>query len=275
MSTSTPYMTFIRCPSGAVQIIGTAVFLLGLLCQTSANAGYEEGESAYLAKDYPTAAKELLPVAQQGNPKSQRIVGEMYASGYGVVPDDGEALKWLRLSADKEDSEAQILLGNMILNGKGVPKNPGEAIRLYRLAAAQNNVRAFDALRSVYFRGNGVPQDLTQAAMWFRRAKPMNLFATDAAASPSSNVPRVIVGSSTAHGCRQVNPEMPRKAIQSETTGTVRARVFLVDGVAKDVTIVSGPDVFHSSVRRALLQMDCLPNALTAVAQQDFVFDIQ
>ncbi len=275
MSISNPYKTLLRSPCGAGRIFGTAVFLLSSLLQTSANAGYEEGKSAYLASDYSTAAKELLPVAQQGDPKSQRMVGEMYASGYGVARDYGEALKWLRLSVDQEDSEAQILLGNMILNGKGVPKDPVEAIRLYRLAAAQNNMRAFDALGSVYFRGNGIPQDLTQAAMWFRRAKPMNLFASDAEVSPSSNVPRVIVGSSAAHGCRQVNPEMPNAAIRNMTTGTVRAHVFLVDGVAKDVMIVSGPDVFHSSVRRALLQMDCLPNAVTAVAQQDFVFDIQ
>ena len=56
-----------------------------------------------------------------------------------------------------------------------------------------------------------------------------------------------------------VRPEMPRKAMQDGTTGEVRALITIgPGGVVKDVTIQSGPRVFHAPVRAAMTQYKCL-----------------
>jgi periplasmic protein TonB len=55
----------------------------------------------------------------------------------------------------------------------------------------------------------------------------------------------------------QVPPEMPRKAIQDGATGVVKAKALIKDGVVKEVTILSGPRIFHAAVRAAMLQYKC------------------
>ena len=38
---------------------------------------------------------------------------------------------------------------------------------------------------------------------------------------------------------------MPRKALQDGSEGVVKAQVVIKDGAVRDVTILSGPRVFH------------------------------
>ena len=59
----------------------------------------------------------------------------------------------------------------------------------------------------------------------------------------------------------QVPPEMPRKAIQDGATGVVRAKALIKDGVVREVTILSGPRIFHAAVRAAMLQYKCSSDA--------------
>lgn len=70
----------------------------------------------------------------------------------------------------------------------------------------------------------------------------------------------------------QVKPEMPRKAVQEHAEGVVRAQAVIRDGLVKDVSILSGPRVFHAAVREAMLQYKCTSQAGETVATQDFVF---
>lgn len=68
-------------------------------------------------------------------------------------------------------------------------------------------------------------------------------------------------------GCMpaQVAPEMLRKAIQDGSEGVVRAQALVKDGVVKEVTILSGPRVFHVAVKAAKMQGRC------AVDEQKFL----
>ena len=59
----------------------------------------------------------------------------------------------------------------------------------------------------------------------------------------------------------QVPPEMPRKAIQDGATGVVRAKALIKEGVVREVTILSGPRIFHAAVRAAMLQYKCSSDA--------------
>ncbi len=74
----------------------------------------------------------------------------------------------------------------------------------------------------------------------------------------------------------QVPPEMPRKAIQDGTEGVVKAQIRIKGGVIQDVTIVSGPRVFHSAVKAAMMQYKCISDAGgEVVATQEFNFKLE
>ena len=73
----------------------------------------------------------------------------------------------------------------------------------------------------------------------------------------------------------QVAPEMPRKAIQDGSEGVVRAQALVKDGAVKEVTILSGPRVFHAAVKAAMMQYKCTQDATEILATQEFVFKIE
>lgn len=73
----------------------------------------------------------------------------------------------------------------------------------------------------------------------------------------------------------QVPPEMPRKALQDGTEGVVKAQARIKNGVVTEVTILSGPRVFHSAVREAMMQYKCTQDAGEVIAVQEFNFKIE
>lgn len=72
----------------------------------------------------------------------------------------------------------------------------------------------------------------------------------------------------------QVPPEMPRKALQEGIGGTVRAQARILNGEVKEVTILSGPRIFHNAVKDAMLQYKCVSEAQEVVAVQEFNFKV-
>ncbi len=72
----------------------------------------------------------------------------------------------------------------------------------------------------------------------------------------------------------QVPPEMPRKALQDGTTGTVKAQIHIKGGVIQSVEILSGPRVFHAAVKAAMMQYKCVTDGADVVATQEFDFKI-
>ena len=73
----------------------------------------------------------------------------------------------------------------------------------------------------------------------------------------------------------QVPPEMPRKALQDGTEGVVKAEATIKDGVVIDVSILSGPRVFHAAVRNAMMQYKCVSGAGETKAIQEFAFKVE
>ena len=68
---------------------------------------------------------------------------------------------------------------------------------------------------------------------------------------------------------------MPRRAMQDGTEGVVRAQALIRDGVVKEVTILSGPRVFHAAVRNAMLQYKCTAESGDVLATQEFAFKLE
>lgn len=73
----------------------------------------------------------------------------------------------------------------------------------------------------------------------------------------------------------QVKPEMPRQAIKEGTQGVVKAQALIRDGAVREVTILSGPRVFHNSVRGAMMQYRCISGSGDIIATQEFDFKIE
>jgi len=73
---------------------------------------------------------------------------------------------------------------------------------------------------------------------------------------------------------KQVKPEMPVKAIREGLEGVVRAQILVQNGNVKEVTILSGPRVFHAAVKEAMLQYRCIAGTETVTATQEFSFKL-
>ena len=87
-------------------LLATAIALAGLGAALPARADYYDGLMAYQGQDYPTAFRELAPLADAGDPRSQKLVGLMYRDGQGVPQDFVRAHQWLNLAAASGDGEA-------------------------------------------------------------------------------------------------------------------------------------------------------------------------
>ena len=108
--------------------------------------------------------------AEQGDATAQFNLGNMYASGRGVLEDDAEAVRWYRLAAEQGLVDAQFMLGNIYGAGSGVPQDDPEAARWFRLAAEQGHAAAQFYLGVRYNTGMGVLKDAAEAVRWFHLA---------------------------------------------------------------------------------------------------------
>lgn len=127
---------------------------------------YEAAERAFESGDYPTAIKELQPLAEQGDVYAQGQLG----AAYNNEGDLKKAITWWRRAADQGNARAQGALGNMYKRGHGVPLDYREAVKWYRLAAEGGWARAQVDLGYAYDRGEGVRRSDRQAVEWYRRA---------------------------------------------------------------------------------------------------------
>jgi hypothetical protein len=74
---------------------------------------------AYVRHDYPLALKLWLPLARAGDAEAQISVAQMYSGTLnGLVRDDIEAAKWLRLAAAQGEALAMEDLGEFYADGR-------------------------------------------------------------------------------------------------------------------------------------------------------------
>ncbi len=133
-------------------------------------ASLEQGKAAYSGRDYVQTLRILLPLASQGNPKAQAILGIMYDYGQGVPKDRVKAIEWYTKAALQGVAVAQQQLGGKYFLGQDYQ----EAARWWHLAAANGRVASQYNLGVLYARGLGVQKDYKEAAAWYRRAAEQN-----------------------------------------------------------------------------------------------------
>jgi len=133
------------------------VLLLSINTFTYANLN--EGIAAYDQADYSTALMQFRPLAEQGNAKAQYHLGVMYHNGQGMIPNETQAIYWLKKAAEQDDVLAQSLLGIIYHNQRHSTKDDPQILYWYKKAALQGDIDAQYNLAWMYKKGQGVTQN--------------------------------------------------------------------------------------------------------------------
>lgn len=159
------------------------VFALGV--HAAASAGFAEGATAYNARNYELALKEVVPLAKAGHADAQHLLGLMYYMGRGVPRDYKQALVWHRKAALQGQADAQYVVGSMYYTGNAVPQDQQLAVSWFRKAAEQGHGEAQYALGLMYrYHAAGMPQDVVIAYMlWNLASASGNMNAAEQRAS--------------------------------------------------------------------------------------------
>lgn len=168
---------------------------------------YQEAKGVLYDEDASWAEKEeavhtLKLLWDEGLTVAAHQLGKCYRDGLGVIPDEEQAERWFRLSAEVGNDYSQYALGKLLqeqgriteamewyeqasvqgnqyanyrlgkfyLTGKEIPKDVAEAIRHLTASAKARNQYAQYTLGKLYLSGQDIPQDREQALYWFTRS---------------------------------------------------------------------------------------------------------
>lgn len=93
-----------------------------------------------IEKNIPQALHWLNAAAEQGSMDATFALGSIYLTGADTIPADPEkAVEYLTLAARNEYAAAQCMLGLCYQQGRGVMPDQGEAMLWLRLAAANGD----------------------------------------------------------------------------------------------------------------------------------------
>lgn len=161
------------------RVIMIMVFLLIVAtagCRASSAFGADANETAsilneawtaYNIGNYKKTIQLVTPLASNGNPRAQVILGRCYENGLGVEQDMAVAAQWFQLAAEQNYSEAQVLLAYCYEVGAGVPRNGREVMNLMTRAAEQGNAEAQFNLALNYSQGlYGAPKNESESFRW-------------------------------------------------------------------------------------------------------------
>ena len=134
------------------------------------SANLASGIQAFCGKRFREAFSILEPLAENGNPDAQVIMGLRYFFGMEGKREPRLARKWYRDAAKQGDAEAQVLLGLMFAQGDGGKTDFVEAVRWFRKAAEAGYSAGQYNLGLAYSDGLGTPQDAALGSEWYQKA---------------------------------------------------------------------------------------------------------
>lgn len=130
---------------------------------------------AYLFLCWPSSAQsesfdEIKYKAEQGDPKSQYLLGRKFLTGDGVSINLEAGCKWSLLGAENGHGKAQSNLGMCYENGWSGDKDYRKAAYWYNRAAENGVAHGQYHLGLLYEEGKGVGKDLAQAFRYYKQA---------------------------------------------------------------------------------------------------------
>jgi TPR repeat protein len=119
------------------RIVGGAILAAQLLGAFAAFAGpWEDGMAAYNRGDYMPAIRLFRPLAEQGNPKAQNVLGVMFRRGEGVPRNAARAHMWFSFAAARGDAKAKAELRDV--SRTMTPQEISQAQEMARACEASN-----------------------------------------------------------------------------------------------------------------------------------------
>jgi len=82
----------------------------------------QDGEKAYLEKDFTKAREIWEPIAESGDAEAEAWLGALYANGLGVQQDAARAFEFYRRSAEHGNPLAANNVGAMYAKGDGIAR---------------------------------------------------------------------------------------------------------------------------------------------------------
>lgn len=152
--------------AAGLSLSGTAVSVRAATPEETLNRAWK----AFNIGQYATTLRLVQPLASEGNPRAQVMLGRCYESGLGVEQNMETAAQWYALAAEQNDGEAQLLLAYAYQSGIGVPQDGALALQWMRRAADGGLPEAAYALSQYYARGRFVEKDQQAAFDWALKA---------------------------------------------------------------------------------------------------------
>lgn len=148
-----------------------ASVLLLFMAEAAIAGPLEDAEIAFKQKDYTTALRLILPLAEQGNVAALMRMGDVHAYGLGVPKNEIEAGKWFKRAAEQNDPRAMWFLSTLYERGRfGLPQDFVEKRKWLFRAAEQGHINSQTALALLHDNGEGLVKDPYEAAKWYTRA---------------------------------------------------------------------------------------------------------
>lgn len=148
-------------------LLGWTAPLLAAESSAEADRILSQAWTAYNIGKYGETLRLIKPLASEGNPRAQVLLGRCYENGLGVEQDMAVAAQWFQLAAEQNDPEAQLLLAYCYEVGAGVPKDPQQVMNLMTRAAEAGNPEAQFNLALNYSQGlYGAPKNEKESFRW-------------------------------------------------------------------------------------------------------------
>lgn len=138
--------------------------------RAEADPEFAAAKRAYDASAFVEAAKLVRPLAEQGNPRAQFLLGQMLFFGLGMERDDARAAQSYAMAAQAGNTEAMYRLGYLYATGQGVGYSAAAAERFWIAAASKGHRGAIVALADFYHEGLYRKEDEVLARRWLNRA---------------------------------------------------------------------------------------------------------
>ena len=124
----------------------------------------------------------LVINAAAGDPDSQVSLAQCYLLGKGVEKNANEAVRLLKMAAEKNNSGALCLLGIMLINGEEVEQDPIMAEKYLLKGANNGDPLAQMLLGDFYSRGFKnqkfyIPPNKNKSEEWFKKAEAQGFFS--------------------------------------------------------------------------------------------------
>ena len=127
--------------------------------------------TAYNVGRYKETLTLLHPLAQNGNPTAQVLIGRCYENGLGTSQNMETAAKWYALASEQNDVQGTVQLAYCYENGLGVPKDTTKAVALMKKAAEANSAEAQFDMAMYYNAGqHGLPKDFKESFAWAKKS---------------------------------------------------------------------------------------------------------